>query len=234
MERLLAAGLIFAVGCSASDDATVVISIASSLTEIAEVIEDDFEQQFPDIDLEFNIGGSQTIVAQIAEGAPADVVMTADEQALAPIANDLIEPESLATNQIVVLIGESAPANVETLTDVVNDPALIVVACESGVPCGRLTDRVLADAGVNVTIDSRELNVRLARSRVTSGEADVAFVYRTDASNLEGVRILDVPSELTNAVTVASIRSSSEIDTVRDYLRGPGTELLTQFGFAAL
>ena len=51
---------------------------AASLTSTFEELGADFERTTPGVTVEFNFAGSSDLVAQIQEGAPADVFASAD------------------------------------------------------------------------------------------------------------------------------------------------------------
>ena len=65
-------------GDSADGDATLTVYAAASLTKTFEQIGDEFEKEHDGVTVEFSFGGSSDLVAQIQEGAPADVFASAD------------------------------------------------------------------------------------------------------------------------------------------------------------
>src|SRR2546423_9477266 len=72
-------------GASAAEDTTglklqtVTVFAAASLTTAFHAIATAYEQAHPDVRLQLDFGGSQTLVQQIEQGAPADVFASADE-----------------------------------------------------------------------------------------------------------------------------------------------------------
>ena len=184
----LSAGLTLAVfSCSESTPSTsVLISVASSQTDVFEAFEQQYEDSHPDIDVRLNVGGSTTLINQIDEGASVDVVVVADQQAADAVTGNIVEREILSTNELVAIRFIEAPP-IQTVDDLSN-PELLVAACDESLPCGRLTQAVLDRIPRAIEIDSREPNVRLVRSRVAAGEVDVGFVYRSD--------LFDAPAEV--------------------------------------
>src|SRR5687767_7959999 len=69
-------------GCAAGDDqdgaGTVTVYAAASLTGTFEEISEEFEATHEGVDVQLVFGGSSDLVAQIQEGAPADVFASAD------------------------------------------------------------------------------------------------------------------------------------------------------------
>ena len=64
---------------SAAEETTLTVYAASSLTSTFEEIGKEFESTHDGVKVEFNFAGSSDLVAQIQEGAPADVFASADE-----------------------------------------------------------------------------------------------------------------------------------------------------------
>ncbi|OZT19326.1 molybdate-binding protein, partial [Salmonella enterica subsp. enterica serovar Heidelberg] len=55
---------------------------AASLTRSYEQIGEQFERKYPRVDVQFSFEGSQNLVAQMAQGARADVLATADQRSM--------------------------------------------------------------------------------------------------------------------------------------------------------
>src|SRR5690349_9765315 len=71
--------------CGSSDsrdtgggDQTLTVYAASSLTATFQQLGDTFQQQHKGVKVTFDFGGSSDLVAQIQQGAPADVFASAD------------------------------------------------------------------------------------------------------------------------------------------------------------
>lgn len=165
-------------GCSSSRTVVDVFA-ASSLTDAFSELERRFEDENPDIDLRLNLAGSDTLRRQIADGADADV--------FAPASIELFDgldtiPTPYASNQLEVIARADIDPDLD-LTAPDGFRGLFVARCATGVPCGdaadRLIDRLTIDLS-QATVTS-EADVRAVLSKVELGEADVGFVYRTDA-----------------------------------------------------
>lgn len=140
-------------------------------------------------------GASSRLVAQAVEGAPADVLVTADERTMArAVAAGVVdgEPRVLARNRLVVAVAAGNPEGVAGIADLAR-PGLRVVLAASSVPAGRYADQALRRAGVTVRPVSREPDVRAAAVKVATGEADAAVVYATDVRHLDGLEAVPVP-----------------------------------------
>ena len=74
------------------DGEPIVLNVyaAASLTETFAELEEIFESDHPGVDVRFNFAGSQDLVAQIAQGAPADVLATANEVLVNIVVNEVV------------------------------------------------------------------------------------------------------------------------------------------------
>lgn len=211
------------VGCGTEGRDRLVISAASSLTEVFTVAEREFEDIHPDIDIDLNVAGSGTLVNQVVEGAPVSIIVTADRIALDPIVDLVVDTEDIATNRLVLIHRTDRLPDVDSLVDIDDDA--IVVACDIGAPCGRVTSRVLDDLDAALAIDSFESNVRAVRQRVVSGEADAGFVYRSDVPDEPDIGDIEFESEeASSTVVVATLGDSAQIRLFLDFVRTGGVD----------
>ena len=67
---------------------TLTVYAAASLTATFEEIGKEFEAEHDGVKVEFNFGGSSDLVAQIQEGAPADVFASADTENMDKLVDD--------------------------------------------------------------------------------------------------------------------------------------------------
>lgn len=174
---LMAAALV--AGCSGrgGEPGPPRVLAAASLTDVLE--------DLGGATLQF--AGSQTLVRQVRDGAPADVIATADEASMQVLVDaGLVDPPVVfARNQLVIAVEPGNPLEVDGLEDLGRDGLLVVLA-DPSVPAGRYAARVLEKAGVAVRPRSLELDVRAALTKVTAGEADAAIVYATDVEAADG------------------------------------------------
>jgi len=178
---------------SAGDQDPIVVSVASSQTDVFETITPMVEATAGGRPIDLNFGGSTTLINQVNTGAPVDIIIVADQIAADAIDSTVNDQVVVADNHLVAIA--SPDVSVDELADL--DDELIVIACDPSVPCGRLTEAWFDEAQTTVEIDSLEQNVRQVRARVESGEADVGFVYEADAQDLDrAVVALTAPPEV--------------------------------------
>lgn len=218
-------------GCGGGDTRVVVFA-ASSLTDVFERLEIEFEAAHPDVDVVVNHAGSSTLVAQLREGAPADILATADldtmSKAMASTPT-VGEPILLARNEIVIAVEPGNPLGIESLDDLGD---IVVVLAAPDVPAGAYTRSVLACAGVDVDPASFEQNVRSVASKVALGEADAGLVYRTDVS--DDLDAVEVPAscQVSAEYPIVLVDDSDEARRFVEFTTGPaGATALSDNGF---
>ena len=219
------------------------IFAASSLTEVLPPIVERYREQRPSVEFDLNFAGSQTLATQIEEGAPADLFISANPvQAERLLAAGLAErPAVIAENRLIVAVREDAPWR--TL-EAAAEAGVQVAVGAPGVPVGALTVTALellapeVAAALREQVVTEDPNVRVVLSRVELGEADAAFVYRTDLSAARGVRALELPEAVPSNQYVAVLvvdRRVGDIDHAAaflDFLGGEqATALLRAAGF---
>jgi molybdate transport system substrate-binding protein len=224
-------------------DGDLVVFAAASLTDAFTAIGDAFESEHPDVDVTLNFAASSDLVAQIDEGAPADVFASADQRnmdKLVEAERAAAEPATFATNSLAIVVEAGNPLDIASVEDLA-EPDLVVVTCDPEVPIGGYTEQVFEAAGVDVTPDSLEETVRGIVTKVVEGEADAGLVYVTDVlaagDEAEGV---DLPADINVVaaypiapVTDAPNPAASEAFT-EFVLSDDGQAILAALGFGPL
>lgn len=179
------------------------------------------------------LAGSQALVAQILDGAPADVIVTADRLQMDRLQRerDLAAPPApIATNDVVIAVPRANPNGIDGIDDL-DDGDLTIVLPAPEVPAGAYAAEVLARAGVQLSPASLEPSVRAALSRVVLGEADAAIVYATDAASADEVIAVPVPGGTAAATYYAAALTASGVPFVV-FLESPhGRAVLEDAGF---
>ena len=162
------------------------VFVASSMTEFAEVIRVDFERKYPEIDVRLNIAGSGALVNQIVEGASADLVLLAGATHMDRLQKDgsFLRPVTIARNSLTVVMDPRIASDVNTLADLTRGDRRAAI-CIQGAPCGALAFAFAEASGVDLSTATREPNVKAVLARVSRGEVDFGFVYRSDAQGAQ-------------------------------------------------
>jgi molybdate transport system substrate-binding protein len=225
----------------------LIVFEAASLKDAFAAVATKFQAAHPGTKVVPNAAGSQELRAQIQHGAPADVFASADwRQMDALTAARLVEaPAVLTCNQLVVVTRPGLDT-VKGLGDLPRAQRVVVGAAE--VPVGAYTNKMLDDAAhaygadfrkrVDLSVVSRELNVKQVLAKVLIGEADAAVVYASDAVAAKGkVRVLPLPAGLSPIAEypIAVLRGTHHPELAHafvDLLKGPvGTAALKDAGF---
>ncbi|MGH9164192.1 MAG: molybdate ABC transporter substrate-binding protein [Acidimicrobiales bacterium] len=224
-----------AVGPSGS----VTVFAAASLTESFTDEQTTLKTEAPGLAITYSFAGSGALVTQVQQGAPADVVATADTDSMKRLTDaGLVEvPVTFARNELEILVAPGNPKQIKGLPDLARDDVIVVVE-DDNVPAGRYSAQALSAAGVTVRPVSKEPDVKSAVAKVTSGEADATIVYVTDVkaagSRGQGVEIPDqqnVRAEYPIAVVKATRNHAAASAFVDAMVRGSGQDALARRGF---
>lgn len=226
---------------SSNAGAAITVYAAASLQATFEKLAPAYSAKHPGAAVTFSFGGSSGLLAQLGQGAPADVFATADTPTMDRARDQSLvaDAQPFATNTLTIA---TAPGNPQTVTGLrdLDRPGLSVVVCAKPVPCGSATATVTAAAGVTLRPVSEEQSVSGVLSKVRLGQADAGLVYRTDARTAgASVTAVDFP-EADRAVNVYPIgvltgaKNPTAAQQFVDFVRGPeGREALADAGFGA-
>lgn len=213
---------------------------ASSLTEPFETLADRFEDDHPDVRVAVSFGSSATIAAQVAAGAPADVVATADAVTMAILEDDDLvvgDATVFASNQLALVVPVDNPAGIEELGDLEQAD---YVACVPSAPCGSLAQQVLKEAGITRPPASLEVDDKAVLTKVMLDEADAGLVYASDVvaagGDVEQVPLPGGTGPATSYPVAVVARSEHRelADAWLELLLSPdGQQALAEAGFGA-
>jgi molybdate transport system substrate-binding protein len=230
---LAVAALLGAGGASARETSGPTVFAAASLTDA-----------FPKIghSAKYSFGGSNTLAAQIRQGAPADVFASANMALPNGLYKDHLcsKPVVFTRNALVVIVPRSNPANIHSVYDLRRSGVKIVVAAP-GVPVGSYTVQVLRNMNLSSVLQnvvSRESDVREVLAKVALNEADAGFVYSTDARTVpKKVRAIRIPAwaqpkvQYGICVVSASQQKTAARAFVKRVLGKSGQRILRSYGF---
>jgi molybdate transport system substrate-binding protein len=172
----------------------VTASLANSFEKIGKV----FMAKFLNVSVRFSFAGSATLVTQIQQGAPVDIVAMADTINMNKVLSsgdiDQKSVSIVARNKLAILVQRGNPLKIETLSDLARS-GLKVVLCDLAQPCGRYAATILSKANVSFAVVSREASASGVVSRIGLGEADAGIAYLTDGlvagDKVDAVKIAD-------------------------------------------
>ncbi|MFJ5832791.1 molybdate ABC transporter substrate-binding protein [Streptomyces sp. NPDC093089] len=168
---------------------------AASLTDVFKTAGAAYEKSHPGTKITFSFAGSQELVAQVSQGSPADVLVTADTQSMDKVEADTDTPTIIAKNRLVIATGEGNPFKIDDLKDLASTELKVVLAAPE-VPAGKYGKKILDAQKITVKPVSQEPNVRAVLSKVEMGEADAGLVYKTDAESAKDkVDAVEIPDD---------------------------------------
>jgi molybdate transport system substrate-binding protein len=228
-------------GCSSGArerNQEITVFAASSLTDAFGRLADEFEQSHSGTSIRVNLSSSSELAAQIEQGANADVFASADTANVDRIVDANLatgDPEVFAHNHLALIVPPDNPGHVESLEDL-QDDKLVTSLCNEDCPAGIYASQLLDKAGLSVSPDSLETEVRGVVTRVATGEADAGIVYGSDAAAAgDDVRTIQIPESdnVTATYPVLSLKEGPPIarDFVDLLLSSTGQRTLGQFGF---
>ena len=219
---------------SARPNAQLTVYAAASLTDV-----------FPKIDSsqKYQFGGSNTLAAQITQGAPADVFASANTTLPQQLFSKGLcsKPVVFTRNTLVVVVPKANPAKIRSIYNLTR-PGVKLVVAGPGVPVGSYTLQILKNMNLSApvlkNVVSRETDVREVLAKVALGEADAGFVYATDAKTVSGkVTVIKVPAwaqpKVQYGICVVS-RSSNKADArafINKVLSKAGQAQMLSYGF---
>jgi molybdate transport system substrate-binding protein len=213
---------------------------ASSLTGAFNDEKETLTSSHPGLSLTYNFAGSQALVTQIQQGAPADVFASADEKNMQTLVDaGLVDiPKKFAHNKLEIAVAPGNPKHVAGLADL-EQPGVTLVLADPSVPAGKYARQAFQNAGLPAPKPvSNELDVKSALSKLTLGEADAVVVYVTDVkstgSKVVGVEIPDTQNVVATypiAVVKASKNLSAARAFVDEIVGGTGRQALQARGF---
>ncbi|WP_209326135.1 molybdate ABC transporter substrate-binding protein [Brevibacterium renqingii] len=219
----------------------ITVFAAASLTEVFEDIADEFEKAEPDAPtVKFSFAGSSDLVSQISEGAPADVIATADETTMDTLAGDELltgKPVTFASNTLTLAVAEGNPRTIASSQDFAGHD---LVVCAPQVPCGAATQKWAELNDVELDPVSEENSVTDVLGKVGAGQADAGIVYVTDIARADDKvdKVdLDGADKVVNKYPAAAVRASENQEQAEAFVDFLGSDtaqkLLRDAGFAA-
>ncbi len=231
--------------------ADVTVYAAASLRDAFEALSGPWGATHPGSRLVFSFDASSTLRTQIEQGAPADVLASADTRNAQLLVDACLAPGPItpfAGNDLVVVVPTDNPADVQTPADLAR-PGIRYVMAGPEVPITRYATEAIENLGalpdypadyaaaVTANIVSEEDNVRAVLAKIELGEGDAAIVYATDAAASELVETISIPDEANVPATYAAVASIDAPNPALapeflSFLTGPEAQaILTDFGF---
>lgn len=222
-----------------------VVLAPSSMTDVIEDLADAWAERGHARPV-LSLGGTPSLARQVAAGAPADIVISADESWM-----DWLERGGLV--QSASRRDIAGNALVYVMRDVVSDAEVaagakvplyggrLAMGDPDSVPAGRYAKAALVQAGLWDGVAASVVptdNVRAALVLVERGEAQTGIVYSSDAAAADGLGTVRFPHELPEGMAITypaalvSAASHGDAAAFLDFLNSPeAAELICARGF---
>ena len=235
-----------------ADSATkgsLVVMAASSMANVFTDVQNRFLEEHPCITgVTYSYGSSATLAAQIVNGSPADVFVSASEATMNTVKNAgrTLSVDNFAKNVGEIMVSPNSKydgriSDITSLTDAVN-PGIKVGLCVATAPCGSLANTILKNANTTrgAVADTESPSVEDLVTKVQMGELDAGIVYHSDCQYAEPrglAKCAAIPNAV-NATTgyyVVALTSRPTVKQYVDYINGSDfkTTLQLKFGFLA-
>ncbi|MBU1346455.1 MAG: molybdate ABC transporter substrate-binding protein [Alphaproteobacteria bacterium] len=243
-----ALALMAMAACSPTDSATpapMTVFAAASLTDALGEIASEYERETGQ-PVRLSFAASGAVARQVEAGAPAQVVVLADTSWMDRLQTaGRIQPDSrvdLLGNRLVLITAAEAEIEGEPLAWLARTGGRLVIGDPESVPAGAYARTWLQTAGLWDGLQPSIVtaaDVRAARAFVARGEAQLAVVYRSDATGFDEVRVVADPPSAEQpsivypaAVTVGAAPASKAFLV---YLRSPAAgAIFNRYGFEPL
>lgn len=248
--------LFFTSACSNNDDTgelapdnaatDVYISAASSLQNVLNDIKETFEEEHPNVNIIYNFGSSGALKQQISQGAPIDLYFSASSDLFHELVkeNRISENHSsfIIGNELVLIQPKSSASSFEDMEAVLSsDVRRIAIGTPEIVPAGQFAKEALENLDLWVKVQDKLINAQNVRQVLTfveSGNADLGFVYKTDAFQSDRVGIITtIDHTLHDPIMyplgiIKESAEKSEVITVYHYFQSKeAQEIFERYGF---
>jgi molybdate transport system substrate-binding protein len=231
--------------------ATLTIYGAASLKGVLQEVRTAYEAADPGSTLRISTDSSATLETQIEQGAPADVLLSADTTNPKKLIDAGLADGAAVTfarNKLTIIVPAADPGGIKTPADLARS-GIKVIAAGDAVPITTYATRLVGNlarepryptdfaARYTANIVSREDNVKAVVAKIELGEGDAGIVYITDAKPSTKVTTVEVPDAANVPATYAGVvvKASKRAEAAHAFLAwfaGPnGQAILGSFGF---
>lgn len=245
--------ILSSIGCGkskkTSEKKEITVFAAASLTESMEEIVQKFKEKNPEFKVNVHLAGSSKLRVQIEQGVNADIFISANSKHYDVLKEKgfISVGEHFLNNSMVVIVPKENKKKINKIEDLQKKCKLVIAQKE--VPAGNYARKIINslngafgekyEDNVLKNIVSEESNIKQVVNKVVLGEADAAFVYKSDvtAKVKEKVNVIDIPSKYNVKATywIAKLKQSEnkgEVDSFYEFLlQKESKEIFEKYGF---
>lgn len=228
------------------ENVELLVSAAASLTDVLNELREIYIEKNPQVALDFTYGSSGALQAQIEEGAPVDVFLSAAQKQMDALqeGGHIVEDtrKTLLINKVVLITPADSELQIESFEDLTKDDVKkIAIGDPSNVPVGQYSEEVFTNLNIIDDINPKAVyatDVRTVLTWVESGEVDCGIVYATDAYTTDKVKIIaEAPEGSHKEVSypVAAVKDSKNLEASQAFIDFLSTEeskeIFKKYGF---
>lgn len=222
------------------------VSAAASLTNVMQDIAKEYEQQHPDVKVEFNFGSSGALQQAIENGGQSDLFVSAAQKQMNALekAGLLADGtrQDLLINDVVLIVPKDSKKDITSFDDLNTDKVQKLALGEpKGVPVGQYSEQIFTQMNNLDAMKAKAVygtDVRQVLSWIEQGEADAGLVYATDAAITDGVKVVaKAPADSHKPIIypVSVLKDSKQLDLAKDFeqflLNDTSKALFEKYGF---
>ena len=223
------------------------VSAALGLKDALLAIQQEYEQQHPNIKIVFNFAAAGSLQKQIEQGAPADIFISASHQQVDALqAKGLIIRESqknLVGNKLVLIIPRNSRLPITDFKDVSN-PAIrqFAMGAPETVPAGEYAKQVFRKLQIWEQIKGKAVyskDVLSVVHYVETGNVDAGVAFSTVAATSNEVKVVaEAPPGSHEEIifpgaVLTTAKNPEEAQAFLTYLSSaPAAQIFTQRGFS--
>ena len=180
------------------EEVELLISAAASLTDVLNELAEVYKTIEPETTLNFTFGSSGALQAQIEEGAPVDVFMSAAQKQMKALdeGGNILDGtiKTLLVNKVVLITPKDGEVEMKSFEDLAKDEVKkIAIGDPANVPVGQYSEEIFNSLNIMDKVNPKFVlasDVRTVLTWVESGEVDCGIVYATDAFTSDSVNIV--------------------------------------------
>ncbi|HJV45061.1 MAG TPA: molybdate ABC transporter substrate-binding protein [Bacillota bacterium] len=229
-----------------SNKVELMISAAASLKDAMNEMKTAFEGEHPNVNLSFNFGSSGKLAQQIAQGAPADIFLSASKKDM-----DTLEGKSLiikdtrvdfTKNELVLIANKNSELTISSFENMdLSKFNHLAIGEPKSVPAGNYAEETFQNLKLWDQLQNKLVmgsDVRQVLTYVESGNTELGVVYLSDALISNKVKVLaTAKSEWHKPIVYpgAIVANSAHIEDAKAFISylssDQGKELLKKYGF---
>ena len=160
------------------------VSAAASLTNVMQDIAKEYEQQHPDVKVEFNFGSSGALQQAIENGGKSDLFVSAAQKQMNALEKGGLLADGtrrdLLINDVVLIVPKDSKKDITSFDDLNTDKVQKLALGEpKGVPVGQYSEQIFTHRNNLDAMKAKAVygtDVRQVLSWIEQGEADAGLV----------------------------------------------------------